>query len=150
MVQGTAWKKTDSLNLNSTPKGSGNQARPSIVWDVKLCPFEPYTDIFAVVASSDVYVMRAGLETGFKTLSCCSIQPQLPGNGITAEIIYCCEWMLLSNGALCLVAGGHSGIIYLLNAANDLEVDRLLQGHGNSIVRILCAYSSLCIILACI
>jgi hypothetical protein len=138
MVQGTTWKKTDSLSLNrALSEGSGNQPNLSVVWDIKLCKFEPYTDVFAVVVNSDVYVIRADLDKGFERLSCCSIQPHLPGNGNTAEMIYCCEWMLLSSGVLCLLVGGHSGLIYLLNAANDLEVDRLLQGHGNSIVRTL-------------
>lgn len=134
MVQSTGWKKVKSVSLDSrTPKGPGIVP---IVWDLKLCPFEPYTNVLAVVVSSDVHIMRAGLETGLKRLSSCNLQPQQPGEGNESENIYCCEWILLSDGCLCLVVGGHSGIIYLLNAAEDLELERVIQGHGSSIVRI--------------
>lgn len=133
MVQSTAWQKVQSVKLdNRTPQGAGTIP---IVWDLKICPFEPYTDIVAIVVSSDVHVMRVCSQTGFKQLSSCTIQPQQPGDGNESERIYCCEWMLLSDASLYLVTGGHSGIIYLLDAADDLQLVRVLQGHGNSIVR---------------
>lgn len=133
MVQSTAWKKTHQVNVDGkTAKGAGIVP---IVWDLQMCPFEPYKNVCAIVVSSDVHIMRLDLETGFQRLSSCSLQPQQPGDHNEAEKIYCCEWMLLSDGSLCLVVGGHSGIIYVLNAVEDLELERVLQGHGSSIVR---------------
>lgn len=133
MVQSTAWKKTSSVSLDGqTPKGPGIVP---VVWDLKMCPFEPYTNVCAVVVGSDVHIMRLNLETGLKRLSSCNLQPQQPGQGNETEKIYCSEWILLSDGSLCLVVGGHSGIIYVLNAAKDLDLERVIQGHGNSIVR---------------
>lgn len=137
MVQSTAWKKVHSVHLeNKTTKGPGIVP---IVWDLKLCPFEPHTNVCAVVVGSDVHLMRVGLETGFERLNSCHLQPQQPGDDGEAEKLYCCEWMMLPDGScpsseqLCLVVGGHSGIIYVLTA-EDLELERVIQGHGNSIV----------------
>jgi hypothetical protein len=131
MVQSTGWRKTQSVSLDS--RTTKTLTTTPIVWDLQMCPFKPYTDVVAVVVSSHVYIMKVGLDTGFQQLSRCNLSPQQPGESNETEIIYCCQWMRLSNGSLCLVAGGHSGIIYVLTA--DLELERVLQGHGSSIVR---------------
>jgi WD40 repeat protein len=123
-----AWKKTGVIWLDGK----------TFVWDIKCCPFPPYTDVFAAVAGCEVHILRIDLETSeFHRLASCTIKSeQQTAEQDQYEILYTCEWMRLSNGAFYILAGGEHGNIWILNS-ETLTCERVLQGHGKSIVRVL-------------
>lgn len=70
-----------------------------------------------------------------QTIGRCVMRAKGP-DGRQDEILYACEWILLSNETLYVMVAGLTGTIYMVQVS-DCKVKRVLQGHGNAVVRLL-------------
>lgn len=132
-----------SQKQSSVPKGSkwkkaatDRQEHCSFIYSIKLCPFESIGDVCATVGGSEVNLMRVRQDAGsMQTLGRCLMRAKGP-DGRQDESLYACEWILLSDGNLFVLAAGLTGTIYIVQAS-DCKCTRVLQGHGNAVVRLL-------------
>lgn len=110
-------------------------AHGSFIYSIKLCPFESAGEVCAVVGGSEISLvqMRHEGSGSMKTLGRCVMRAKGP-DGRQDESLYACEWILLSDESLYVMVAGLTGTIYLVQA-EDCKCKRVLQGHGNAVVR---------------
>lgn len=122
--KGGKWKKA----------ATDRQEHCSFIYCIKLCPFESVGDVCATVGGSEVNLVRVSQDAGsMENLGRCLVRAKGP-DGRQNENLYTCEWILLSDEKLYILAAGLTGTIYLVQA-RDCKCTRVLQGHGNPVVR---------------
>eukprot|EP00892_Ulva_mutabilis_P005858 jgi/Ulvmu1/3644/UM017_0058.1 len=108
------------------------QEHCSFIYCIKVCPFNAVADVCATVGGAEVNVVRVRKDAGrMHTLGRWSVQAKGP-DGRQNESLYSCEWILLSDEKLYVLAAGLTGTIYLVRS-EDCKCTRVLQGHGNPV-----------------